>query len=73
MLIELWLDSAPRNVNVVSRNITSLSGEAESPHLEEGAATGVAELGAGGSDGHSSMGQHVLSNAASALRSKVRM
>ncbi|KAL6002687.1 hypothetical protein ACLOJK_022906, partial [Asimina triloba] len=64
--------SVPHNVDVVPRNTASLSGEVEPPHPEEGAAVGVAELGAGGSDGHSSVGQHVPGNAVSAPQSRVR-
>ncbi|KAL5993979.1 hypothetical protein ACLOJK_038336 [Asimina triloba] len=52
--------STPRDVGVVTRNTTSLSGEAKSPCPKEGAAARVAEPGASGSDGHSLVGQHVL-------------
>ncbi|KAL5985286.1 hypothetical protein ACLOJK_027267, partial [Asimina triloba] len=53
-------------------NTSSLSGEAESPHPEEGVTAGVTEPGAGGFDGHSSVGQHVPGNAFSTPRSRVR-
>ncbi|KAL5994046.1 hypothetical protein ACLOJK_034917 [Asimina triloba] len=64
--------SVPQDVDVVSRNIASLSGEAESPHPEGGVATRVAQPGAGVSDGHSLEGQHVPDNVASAPRSEAR-
>ncbi|KAL5980535.1 hypothetical protein ACLOJK_028443 [Asimina triloba] len=70
---------SPPSVDVVPRNTTLFSGEAESPHPDGGVVAGVAEPGAGvaepdigGSDGHSFVGQHVPSNAASAPRSRVR-
>ncbi|KAL6004236.1 hypothetical protein ACLOJK_004783, partial [Asimina triloba] len=64
--------SAPRDADVMPRNITSLSDEADSPRTEEGMASGVVEPSAGGSDGHSLMEQHVLGNTASAPQSRVR-
>ncbi|KAL5979024.1 hypothetical protein ACLOJK_018921 [Asimina triloba] len=40
--------SAPRDADVVPRNTTSLSGEAESPHVEGGVVARVAKPGEGG-------------------------
>ncbi|KAL6009546.1 hypothetical protein ACLOJK_022776, partial [Asimina triloba] len=51
------------DTDVVPRTTTSLSGEAKSHHPEEG----EAEHSVGGSDDHSSLGQHIPSNAASVL------